>query len=160
MICLYFWFLYILFQFISVAQSWPTLWDTMDCSTSGFQHQLLELLRLMSIQSVMPPNYLMLCYPLLLLPPIFPSIRVYSNELVLHLGWPKYWSFIFCISPLINIQYVCPLGLTGLMSFQFNGLSRVFSNTKYKSVNSSVLSFLYSLTLTSIYASWKNHMFA
>ena len=99
MICLYFWFLYILFQFISVAQSWPTLWDTMDCSTSGFQHQLLELLRLMSIQSVMPPNYLMLCYPLLLLPPIFPSIRVYSNESVLHLGWPKYWSFIFRISP-------------------------------------------------------------
>ena len=62
-------------------------------------HQLPELLKLMSIESVMPSNYLILCHPLLLLPSIFPSIRVFSNESVLHIRWPEYWSFSFSISP-------------------------------------------------------------
>ena len=57
-----------------------------------------SLLKLMSIESVMPSNHLILCYPLLLLPSIFPSIRVFSNESVLHIRWPKYWSFSFSIS--------------------------------------------------------------
>ena len=58
-----------------------------------------SLLKLMSIESVMPSNHLILCCPLLLPPSIFPSIRVFSNELILHISWPKYWSFSFCISP-------------------------------------------------------------
>ena len=58
-----------------------------------------SLLKLMSIESVMPPSHLILCCPLLLLPPIFPSIRVFSNESALHIRWPKYWSFSFNISP-------------------------------------------------------------
>ena len=88
-------------QFSSVAQSCPTLCDPMDCSTPGFpvHHQLPELLKLMSIESVMPSNHLILCHPLLLLPSIFSSIRVFSNELALHIRWAKFWSFSFNISP-------------------------------------------------------------
>ena len=73
----------------------------MDCSTPDFpvHQQLPELLKLMSIESVMPSNHLIVCRPLLLLPSIFPSIRVFSNESVLHMRWPKYWSFSFSISP-------------------------------------------------------------
>ena len=73
----------------------------MNCSTPGFpvHHQLLELTQLMSVESVMPSNHLTLCRPLFLLPPIPPSIRVFSNESVLHIRWPKDWSFSFSISP-------------------------------------------------------------
>ena len=73
----------------------------MDRSTPGFlvHHQLLSLLKLTSIESVMPSNHLILCHPLLLLPSIFPNIRVFSNESVLRIRWPKYWSFSFSISP-------------------------------------------------------------
>ena len=82
-------------EFSSVAQSCPTLWDPIDCSTPGFPvlQQLLELTQTHAIESVMPSNHLILCRPLLLLPSIFPSIRVFSNESVLHIRWPKYCSF-------------------------------------------------------------------
>ena len=85
-------------QFSSIAQSCPNLGNPMDCSTPGFpvHHQLLGLLKLML---VMPSNHLILCRPLLLLPLIFPSIRVFFNESVLHIRWPKCWSFTFSISP-------------------------------------------------------------
>ena len=88
-------------QFSSVAQSCPTLCDPMDCSTPGHpvHHQPWSLLKLMSVKSVMPSNHLILCRPLLLLPTIFPNIRVFSNESVLRIIWPKYWSFSFNISP-------------------------------------------------------------
>ena len=72
-----------------------------------------SLLKLMAIQSVMPSNHLILC-PLLLLPSIFPSIRVFSNELAVHIGWPKYWSFSFSMSP--SSEY------SGLISFGMDGL--------------------------------------
>ena len=102
--CLFIYFLIILFplvQFSSVAQSCPTLCDPMNRSTPGLpvHHQLRSLLKLMSIQSVMPSSHLILCHPLLLLPPIPPSIRVFSNESTLCMKWPKYWSFSFSISP-------------------------------------------------------------
>ena len=73
----------------------------MDCSIPGFlvRHQLQTLLKLMSIELVVPSNYLILCHPLFLLPSIFPSIRVFSKESILHIRWPKYWSFSFSISP-------------------------------------------------------------
>ena len=88
-------------QFISVAQSCLTLCDPMDCSTPSFPiiTNSGSLLKLLSIKSVIPSNYLILCHPLLLLSSIFPSIRVFSNESVLHIRWPKYWSFSFNISP-------------------------------------------------------------
>ena len=85
----------------SVAQSCLTLCDPMDCSTPGLPvlHYLLSLIQLMSIESMMPPNLLILCHPLFLLPSIFPSIRIFSNDPVLFIRWPKYWSFSFSISP-------------------------------------------------------------
>ena len=87
-----------------------------------------SLLKLTSIKSAMPSNLLIFYHPLLLLPSIFPSIRVFSNESVLPIRWPKYWSFSFWISP-SNEQDWFTLGLTALIAFQSKGLSRVFSNT-------------------------------
>ena len=90
----------ILYQFSSVAQTCPTLCDPMDCSTPGLIiTNSRSLLKLMSIESVMPSNHLILCHPFLLSPSIFPSIRVFSNESALRVKWPKYWSFSFDISP-------------------------------------------------------------
>ena len=91
----------VVLQFSSVAQSCPALCNPVDCSTPGLpvHHQLQSLLKLMSIKSVMPSNHLILCRPLLLLPSIFPSIRVFSNESALPIRWPQYWSFSFSISP-------------------------------------------------------------
>ena len=88
-------------QFSLVIQSCLTLCDSMDYSTPGLpvHHQLPEFPKLMSIESVMPSNHLILCHPLVLPPSIFPSIRVFWNESVLHIRWPKYWRFSFSISP-------------------------------------------------------------
>ena len=87
-------------------------------------------LKLISIGSVMSSSHLILCRPLLLLPPIPPSIRVFSNESALHMRWPKYWSFSALASVLpMNTQDWSPLGWTGWISLQSKGLSRVFSNT-------------------------------
>ena len=83
----------------SLGRVWHFATNPIDCSTSGFpvHHFLQSLLKLMSIESVMPSNHLILCRPLLLLPSIFPSIRVFPNESALHIRWPKYWRF--SISP-------------------------------------------------------------
>ena len=88
-------------QFSSVAQSCPTLCNPMNRSTPGLpvHHQLPEFTQTQSIESVMPSSHLILCRPLLLLPPIPPSIRVFSNESTLCMRWPKYWSFSFSIIP-------------------------------------------------------------
>ena len=88
----------------SVAQLCLTFCDSMDCNTSCPSPSLSftisqSLLKLMSMESMMPSDHLILCCPLLLLPSIFPSITVFSNESVLHIRWPKYWSFSFSISP-------------------------------------------------------------
>jgi len=101
-------------QFSSIAWSCPTLCDPMDCSTPSFpvHHQSQSLLKLMSIKLVMPSHHLILCYPLLLLPSIFPSIRVFSNESVLRIRWPKYWNFSYSISS--SNEY------SGLISFRMD----------------------------------------
>ena len=122
-------------QFSSVAQSCPTLYDPMHCSMPGFLPAITNsqtLLTFMLIELVMPSNQLFLCRPLPLLSSIFSSIRVFSNELIPHIRWPKYWSFSFSISPsnwIYNIQFWLTLGLIGLISLLSNELSRVFSNT-------------------------------
>ena len=85
--------------------------------------------RLMCIESVMPSSHLILCSPLLLLPQIPPSIRVFSNESTLRMRWPKYWSFSLSISPSNEHQDWSPLGWTSWISLQSKGLSRVFSST-------------------------------
>ena len=114
------------------------------------------LLRLISIESVMPSNHLILCCPLLLPPSVFPSIRVFSNESVLRIRWPKYWSFSFSISP--SNEYL------GLISFRMDWLDlfcspkdsqESFQIPQFKSMNSSMLSFLYSSTFSSIHDYWK-----
>ena len=130
----------------------------MDYSTPGFpvHHQLLSLLKLTSIESVMPSNHLILYRPLFLLPSIFPSIRVFSNVSVLCIRWPKYWSFN--ISP--SNEY------SGLISFRIDWLDLLAVQETLKSLLqhhsskasiSLALSFLYSPTLTSIYACLKNY---
>ena len=89
-------------------------------------------LKPMSIESVMPSNYLILCRPLLLPPSIFPSIRVFSNESVLHIRWPKYWNFSFSISPSSEYSRLISFRMAGLISLQSKGLSRVFNTTVKK----------------------------
>ena len=109
-----------------------------------------------STESVMPSNQLILCSPLLLLPSIFPSIRVFSNESALHIRWPEYWSFRFNICP--------PNEHPGLISFRMDwldllaiqGTLKSSPTPQFKSISSSVLSFLYSTSLTSIHDHWKN----
>ena len=108
------------------------LCDTIDCSTPGLpvhcQLPELDMLKLMSIESVMPSNHLILCCPLLLLPSIFLSIRVFSNESVLSIRWPKYWSFSISISPSNEHPELISFRMDLLISLQSKGLSRVFSN--------------------------------
>ena len=115
----------------SVAQACLTLCDLMDCSTPGLPvpTNSSSLLKLLSIESVMPSNHLILCHPLLLPPPIFPRFRVFSNESVLCIRWPKCWSFSFSISPFNEHPGLISLGWTGWISLKSKGLSRVFSNT-------------------------------
>ena len=132
-----------IFQLSSVAQSGPTLCDPMNRSTpaSLSNTKSRSLPKLMSIESVMPSNHLILCHPLLPLPSIFPSIRVFSNESALRIRWSKYWSFSFNISP--SDEH------SGLISFTTDWLvgspcsprdSQESSPTpQFKSINSSAL---------------------
>ena len=142
-----------------ITQSCPTLCDPMNRNSQASLSITISWssLKLTSMESVMPSSHLILCCPLLL-PPIPPSIRVFSNESTLCMRWPKYWSYSFSIIPSKEIP--------GLISSQ-NGLvgspcsprdSQESSPTpQFKSINSSVLSFLHSLALTSIHDHWKNH---
>ena len=145
-------------QSLSHVQLFATLW------TATYQASLSvtnswSLLKLMSIKLVMPSNHLILCHLLLLLPSIFLSIRVFSNESVLCIRWPKYWSFSFNISP--SSEY------SGLISFRIDwfdllavqGTLKTSLAPQFKSIDSSAFSFLYSPTLTSIHDYWKNHSF-
>ena len=120
-----------------------------------------SLFKHMSIELLMPRNHLILYCPLLLLTSIFPSIRVFSNESVLRIRWSEYWSFSFSISP--STEY------SGLISFRIDRLdllavqgtlkSLLQHQSSKASINSSVLSLLYSPTLTSIHDNWKSHSF-
>ena len=144
-------------QFSSLAQLCPTPWtEALQASLSITNSQ--TLLKLMSIVLVMPSNHLILCHPLLLPPSTFPNIRVFSNESVLHIRWSKYWSFSFNISP--SNEH------SGLISFRMDWLDllaiqgtfkSLLQHHQFRSINSSVLSFLYYPTLTSIHDYWKNH---
>ena len=143
-----------------VAQWYPILCDPMDCSTAAslFITNSWSLLKFMSLESVMSSKHLTLGCPLLLPPSIFPSIRVFSSESVLHIRWPKYWSFSFSLSP--SSDY------SGLIIFRIHWLDllalqgTLYSPTpQFESISSSAFSFLYSPTLTSIHDYWKNHHF-
>ena len=112
-------------QLLSRVQLFATPW-TAACQPSLSITNSLSLLKLVSIESVMPSNHLILCHPLLLLPSIFPSIRVFSNESVLHIRWPKYRSFSFNISP--SNEY------SGLISFRMNWLDLLAGQGTLKSL--------------------------
>ena len=115
-----------------------------------------SLFKLMSIKLVMPSNHLILRHPLLL-PSIFPSIRVFSNESVLCIRWPKYWSFSFSITPSNEYSGLISFRMDWLELLAVQGSQESSSTPQFKSINSSVLSILYSPTLTSIHDHWKNH---
>ena len=138
------------------------LWDPIHSNTTGLSvhQQLQELAHTHAhwVSDAIQP--LVLCRPLLLLPSVFPIIRLFSNESVLRIRWPKYWSSSFSISPSVNIQDCFPWGLTGLIPMLSKGLSRIFSNTVVEKHQffSAQLS-LYVPTLTSIDDYWKNHSF-
>ena len=143
----------------SVMSDSVTPWTTA-CQASLSITNSQSLLRLISIESVIPSNHLIFCRPLLLLPSIFDGIRVFSSESVLRIRWPKYWSFSLSISP--SDEY------SGLISFKIDWfdlfvvlgiLTKSFPIPQFKSISSSVLSFLYGPTLRSIRDYWKNCSF-
>ena len=137
-------------QSLSCVQLFATPWTAAHQASLSITNSR-SLLRLMFIESVMPSNHLILCCPLLLPPSIFPSIRVFSNESVLCIRWPMYWSFSFNISPSNEHSR-----LTG-SSCSPRDSQESSPTPQSKSINSWALSFLYSLTLTSIHDYWKNH---
>ena len=117
-----------------LSDSLQPIWKTHATWTAACQASLSitnsqSSLKLMSIESVMPSSYLILCRPLLLLPPIPPSIRVFSSESALRMTWPKYWSFSFSIIPSKEIPGLISFRWTGWISLQSKGLSTVCSNT-------------------------------
>ena len=115
-------------QLLSHVQLFATPWTTAHQASLSITNSQSSP-KPMSIESVMPSNHLILCYPLLFMPLIFPSIRVFLNESVLCIRWPKYWSFSLPSVLPMNNQDWFPLGLTAWMSLQSKRLSRVFSNT-------------------------------
>ena len=145
-------------QLLSHVWLFATLWTAAHQASLPITNSQ-SLLKLMSINSVMPSNHLILCHPLLLLPSIFPSIRVFSNETVLCIRWPKYWSFSFGISP--SSEY------SGLISLSMDWLDLLAVQGTLKSLlqhHSSKASFFWHsaffiVQLTSIHDYWKNHSF-
>ena len=133
----------------------------MDCRTPGFPvHPPTPSSNFCPSNWMMPSNHLILCCPFLLPPSIFPSIRVFSNESVLHIRWPKYWSFSFSISP--SNEYL------GLISFRIDWLDlhvvqgtlkSLLPTPQFKSINSSAFILLCGPTLMSVPDHWKNHSF-
>ena len=143
--------MYIVVQLLSCVQLFATPW-TAACQTSLSITNSQSLLKLMSIESVMPSNHPILCHPLLLLPPIFHSMRVFSNESAPCIRWPKYWSFI--ISP--SNEY------SRLISFRIDWFDLLLVQGTLKSLlqhHSLTLSTLCGPALTSIHDYWKDHSF-
>ena len=145
-------------QFSSVAQLYPTLCDPMSCSTPGLpvQYQLPEPTQI-HVHWVMPSNHLILYHPLLL-PSVFPSIRVFSNESALHIRWPRYWSFSFNIRPSNEHPGLIPFRMDWLDLFAVQGTLK--SLLQHHNSKASILwrsAFFIVPTLASIRDYWKNH---
>ena len=141
----------------SLTHVWffATLW-TAACQASLSIMNSQNLLKLMSIDLVMPCNHLILCHPLLLLS-ILPRIRIFSIESTFHIRWPKYWSFSFNIRPSNEYSGLISFRVDWLDLLAVQGTLESSPTPQFKSINSSVLSFLYSPTLISIHDHWKNH---
>ena len=139
----------------SHVRPFATPW-TAACQASLSITNSQSLPKLISIESVMPSNHLIICHPLLLLPSIFPSIRVCSNESALRIRWPKYWSFSFSISPSNEYSGLISFRMDWLDLLAVQGTQESSPTPQFKSINSLVLSFLHSPTLTSIHDHRKN----
>ena len=137
-------------QLLSRVWLFATPW-TAGCQASMSITNSRSLLKFMAIELVMPSNHLILFRSFLLLLSIFPSIRVFSNESVLRIRWPRYWSFSFSISP----SNEC----SGLIWFPLRWIGWISPTPQFKNINSSALNSLYSPTLTFIHNYWKNHNF-
>ena len=144
-------------QSLSRIQLFATPWATTYQASLPITNSQ-SLLKLMSIELLMASNHLIFCHPLLL-PSIFPSIRVFSKESVLCIRWPKYWSFSFSISPSNECSGLISLRTDWLDLLAVRGTLKSSPTPQFKSINSSAFSFLYSPTLTSIHDYWKNHIF-
>ena len=144
-------------QSLSHVQLFSTPWIAAHQASLSFTISQ-SLLRLMTIESVMSSNHLILCHPLLLLPSIFPNIRVFSNESVLRIRWPKNWSFSFRISLSNEYSWLISFSVDWFESCPM-GSQESSPTPQFKSINSLVLSFLYGSTLTSIHTTGKNHSF-
>ena len=140
-------------QSLGLVRLFVTPW-TAACQASLSITNSRSLLKLMFIESVMASNHVILCRPLLFLPSIFPSIRVFSNESVLHIRWPKYWSFSFSISPSNEYSDLISFRMDWLYLLAVQGILKSSLTSQFRSINFSVLSFLYSPTLTSIHDYW------
>ena len=140
-------------QSLNHSQLFANPWTTVLQTSLSFTISQI-LVKLISIELVMPSNHLILCHPLLLPLSILSSIRVFSNGLVLHIRWPKYWNFSFSISPPNEYSGLISLGIDWFDHHAVNGTLKSFPTPQLKSINSSVLSFLYSPTLTSIHDCW------
>ena len=145
----------IVVQLLHCVRLFVTPWTEADQASLSFTVSW-NLLKFMSIELMMLSSNFILCHPLLLLPSVFPSIRVFSNELALHIRWPKYWSFSFSISP--SNEY-SGLILTGLISLLPKWLSRVFSSTTIWKHNFFGIQTSLRPALTSICDYWRNHSF-
>ena len=136
-------------QFCSVALSCQTLCNPMDCNTPGFpvHHQLPSLLKLISMELVMPSDHLILCRPLLFLPSIFSSIRVFSNDSALCIRWQKYCSFNFSISPSNEYSGLISIGIDWWISLRVKDSQECSLIPQYKSISSLALSFFFIVQL-------------
>ena len=143
-------------QLLSHVQLFATPWTTARQDSLSITNSQ-GLPKFMSIELVIPSNHLILCHPLLLLPSIFPSIRVFSNESALRIRWLKYWSFSFNISPSSEHSGLISFRRTGWYPCSSRDSQESSPTPQFKSINSSALSLLYSPTLTSIHDCWKNH---
>ena len=150
------WALRIVVQSLSRVWLFATLWTTALQASLSFTISW-SLLKLTSLESMMPSNHLILCYPLLLLPSIFPSIRVFSSESALRIRWPKYWSFSFSISPSNEFS--------GLISFRIDWFGHIADQGTLKSLlqhhssKAPILRCSSFFILTSIRDYWKSHSF-
>ena len=150
-------FLFSSVQLLSRVRLFGTPWTAARQASLSITNSRSSL-KLMSIESVMPSSDLILCHPLLLLPPIPPSIRVFSNESTLRMRWPKYWSFRFSISPSHEQLGLISFRMDWLDLLAVQGtLKSLLQTPHFKSINSSALSFLHSPTLTSIHDQGDNN---
>jgi len=145
-------------QLLSRVQLFANPWTAVHQASLSITNSR-SLLKLMSIKSVVPSNHLILCHSLLLPPSIFPSIKVFSNESVLCIRWPKYWSFSFNISPSNEYSGLISFRMDWLDPLAVQGTLKSLLKHQFESINSSALSYLCSPTLISIHDHWKNHSF-